>query len=220
MNLHHNSIELEPEGLSHISIINLIDDIDLQKVVTGTQRAKLRPSTLLGSIGYGRGSSLWETTTLFCAEEILSISIPLPTCPGSALLQNRLQLRPRKPNNAFPTHSTWTLVIKGAGQLLKVRFHLLVFKVRGQHSHAAVDVISNSAWRYNALLIVESCHTANGKAISLVDVRHCHGIAHDARKHRYVDKLFDGPIPECLLKELLAGVDARRHTHAAVDIFG
>jgi len=36
MNLHHNSIELEPEGLSHISITNLIDDIDLQKVVTGT----------------------------------------------------------------------------------------------------------------------------------------------------------------------------------------
>jgi len=58
-----------------------------------------------------------------------------------------------------------------------------------QQSHAAIDVIADTARRDNAILGAHRYDTADRETIPLMDIRHCqHRLLH-ARKRRRVDQL-------------------------------
>ena len=85
-----------------------------------------------------------------------------------------------------------------------------------QQANAAVDVEPDAAGRDDAFLGVHRGDPADGKAVAPVHVGHGQRVPDDAGQVRDVDELRERRVVAQRRHLRLAGVDARRDTHAAV----
>src|SRR6185369_13428037 len=102
------------------------------------------------------------------------------------------------------------------GEPREVRAHVRSVEPGTQETDAAVDVEADAARRDHALVRVDGGDAADGEAVAPVEVGHGERVADDAGQVRDVHHLRERGVVAQLAHELIAGVDAPGHAHAAV----
>jgi hypothetical protein len=99
-----------------------------------------------------------------------------------------------------------------------VRRDLLCVNVRREKADAAVDIVPHSTRRNHTVRRACGDHTANRKAIALMNVRHCDRVLNDAGQGGGVDQLRHRFVLQRVVQQLFARVQARGRAHIAAKI--
>src|SRR5437667_167204 len=188
--------------------------LHLQKMIARPERCKLRFPTLFGARADGMRISPGNAAAFFCMIEIGLGSHVVFKGPLGTLFEDTIEVIVGNIQPAGLADSGWNVAKQLLHQIAKLGPDFLQCQITAQKTNAAIDIKTDAAGRDNAVLLVDRGNTSNGKAVALMNIRHCKGSADDAGKHRNVGCLFEGLIAADGLEQWLARVHKSVREHS------
>ena len=193
---------------------DLIHILHFQKMIARPEGCKLRFPTLFGARADGMRISPGNAAAFFCMIEIGLGSHVVFKGPLGTLFEDTIEVIVGNIQPAGLADSGWNVAKQLMHQIAKLGPDFLQCQISAQKTNAAIDIKTDAAGRDNAILLVDRGNTSNGKAVALMNIRHCKGSADDAGKHRNVGCLFEGLIAADGFEQWLARVHKSVREHS------
>ena len=171
-------------------------------MVARAQGAQLGPAPLQSPLREGLGVGPLQPAVVFDVVQVPTLSPTGLDGPLGPFSENLAQLRPRELERAALAHPGRDPGEEGLDQPLHPPAQLVGLQVGDQQPAAAVDVVAHPAGGDDPLLEIKGGHSADGKAVAPVHVRHGQGLPHQAGQKGHVGQLFEG------VSRLSLGVEA------------
>src|SRR3954447_20140362 len=141
-------------------------------MVSASECPKLRRPTLLCPVGHLARKRALHRAVCFRTLEVARLAITLLNHPPCSTTKHVVDL------SAFQLHASFRSSAAGdipkdlIDQLLHPRLHIGSSQRGPYQPHAAIDIESDPARRYNAFFDIRGRDTADGEPVPLMDVRH------------------------------------------------
>src|SRR5207245_9591972 len=107
--------------------------------------------------------------------------------PFHTVSYNLVKLRCGDPYLALAAETGWDHIEYRIDQLGKDRSNFLFGKIGSYKTHAAIDVVTDTARTDQALIIIRGSHPPNRETISLMSIGHCYAVLVNTVKVRDID---------------------------------
>ena len=198
---HHGSRGADPERLRRGRIEDLVDGLQLEKVIARAQRAELAGAALLGTRRNGARIGAWHRPGLLGNFKVLGPAVSLVDGPGRAAAKHSIHRLVRQSDAALGPHARGHGAEERIQDLVKPRTKVRLREVRADEPHSTVDVKTDAARRYHPVAHVGRRHAADRKPVAPMHVGHGQRVPDDAGQERDVRQLL----------QRLVGQDAGKH---------
>ena len=206
---HHEHLALsEPQGAGSVGVIDLVEILHLDEMVSSAEGAKLHRAAFIGAVADSAGvralhgsAALGMFQVTFRAHATLHHE--LSTLDSAFFKLLAADLHP-----PFGTDSGGNSGVYARNKLMYLWGNIFPVKAGPQKPDPAVDVIAHTAGRDYPLIRVKGGNPANGEAIARMHVRHGKGGSNYTWQGGHVCHLLNALVAQQALKGLVRIDDA------------
>src|SRR6056297_1402964 len=132
-------------------IINSVYRIDLNKMIACPQSADLVFTSSFGPVTDLAGVGTRQTAIFFGPFQVRLGGIPTRQCPVRSFFYQNVQFSRPKFYMACFADTTGTVGVYSRGQIIQIRGYFLFFHLSCQQTHAAVNIVTDTAGGDNAV---------------------------------------------------------------------
>ena len=170
----------EAECVCGLLVEYVSDPANFAEVVSGAQGAELRKAAFFGALGHGAGVCPTHGSSFLGDIEVRGSSESGRDGPSGALNQHGFEFLVGKSPVAFRADAGRHGAQKFRGKRRKMGLHVLERDPGSKEAHAAVDIVANSSWGNDSVVLIESGDATDGETISPMDIGHGQGVVDDA----------------------------------------
>jgi hypothetical protein len=213
---HHDVALVQAEHCGNLRVEDLGRLLHFEVMVSAAERAHLVALAMLRALRHAAGLGVQHLAVLLDALEVLVSAPAAPDRPLGAAAQHGIGLVLAETNRARAAEASRDAMTERVGERPLHRQDVVARKAGMQAAHAAGDVESHAARRYDAALVgVERRHAADREAVAPVRVGHGIGSVYDSGQGRDVHRLLVDLMVH-VADERFARIDHRRHAHRPV----
>ena len=179
----------DPEGLCGALVVDPVDLLDFNEVVSGPEAPDLvlaacgRPLADLREVG------VFESAARLDVVGVVGPRVPLVDRPADALRRELREVLPRDFGDAAFAHAARDVLEARIRQRTEVRTNIFRGEVRPDETDPAIDVVPDPAGRNHPVIVVECRDPADRESIPPVNIGHGHGRPEDPGHRRDVRDL-------------------------------
>ncbi len=200
MDLNHDRSPEQAEQCGGILVVDLPYPVNLDKMVSGAERAELIHPPLPGPSGKRAGIRLLGAAVGFKTCQIFGLSVSEADHGRRALGKNAGKFAFAEAYAVPVTDTGRNRTVERIGKCLNPATDIFMRNAAPEQPDTAVDVVAYPAGRNHPLFGIEGGHSANGKPVPLVNVRHGERVALNSGKHRHMNQLLKRTVRKNLVE--------------------
>src|SRR3990172_6990281 len=124
-------------------IEDLINDVDFDEMIAGSQRAKLWATSLFGALAHFCRIGAFQPPAFFCATHICFVGVALLERPARSVATYPVELFFAQTQGPFFAYPAGTVTVQGGCQVAHKIPDRIVFNLGGEQPHPAIDIVAN-----------------------------------------------------------------------------
>ena len=197
-------------------IEDLVDDLYFKEVIAGSQRTNLAAPALLGCLTDSVRIGLREATVRFDHIQVAWPTIAFLHRPPRAALEHIIDLAHADLDATGRPDAGGNVDEQRIDERLNLRPYIGLHEICANETHAAVDVVADSARADDAVIDAERCNAADRESIPPMNIRHGKRIANNSRQRGNVGHLLQRLLLGNLAQHAFVGEDEPGHAHAGL----
>ena len=191
MDEHRQQALLETHDARRRGVEDLVDHLDLDEVVAGSEGADLGPPTIARPPTDGREVGAVEKPALLGSRDVRLRPPAAASGPLATLAAGALKLAVFEPHRAAGADTARAGRVERGGEVRHVLLHIGEAHIGREQADAAVDVVADGARRDHAARQLGGGDAADRESVPLVDVGHDQNVTDHPGERRRVDRLLE-----------------------------